>query len=76
VPFYLLQGLAFNMDANIDSHEVKNSSRRQNTRVGQEQIITAALELISRAGVDSLSVAAVAHEVGMVPSGTLSSFFR
>jgi AcrR family transcriptional regulator len=74
VPFYLLQGLAFNMDANTDSQEVENSSRRQNTRVRQEQIITAALELISRDGVDSLSVAAVARAVGIVPSALYRHF--
>lgn len=39
------------------------------TEVRQEQIAQAALAVIARSGVASLSVAAVAKEVGVVPSG-------
>lgn len=50
------------------------AARKLDTEVRQEQIARAALDIVARHGIKGLSVAAVAREVGIVPSAIYRHF--
>jgi AcrR family transcriptional regulator len=62
------------MNVNPNSQKSETRLIRRTSKARQEQIIAAALELISHDGVESLSVAAVARQIGMVPSALYRHF--
>lgn len=56
--------------ANVNSHSLKKkpSRRKLRTNIRREQISQAALRLIGKRGLNELNIAALAREVGVVPS--------
>lgn len=56
------------MQVNTDSQTNNGLVERLATGIRQEQIANAALQLISEQGIESLSIAAIANELGLVPS--------
>lgn len=56
--------------ANVNSHSLngKRSKRKLRTNIRREQISQAALRLIGKRGLNELNIAALASEVGVVPS--------
>lgn len=59
---------------NGHSHCPTMANDKQNTQIRQEQIATAALQIIGRHGTRALSVARIARSVGLVPSAIYRHF--
>jgi len=62
------------MQVNIDSQSNNAPIERLSTGIRQEQIANAALQLISEQGIESLSIAAIANQLGLVASAVYRHF--
>lgn len=62
------------MDVNQYSPDSNETSGRLSTQIRREQIALAALNLISQQGLESLSIAGIAKEIGLVPSAIYRHF--
>lgn len=59
---------------NTNSLNVSPVAKRLATGIRREQIIEACLRLISRQGIEALNIAAIADEIGLVPSAIYRHF--
>ncbi len=62
------------MNVNHDSPKIDQPAKRLETKIRREQIATVALNLIGRSGMESLSIARIAKEIGLVPSAIYRHF--
>ncbi len=62
------------MNVNQDSPEIDQTSRRLDTQTRREQITLTALKLVDEEGLEKLSIAGIAKEIGLVPSAIYRHF--